>query len=59
MITVTPKQTITATSVDDLAALKAYLDRIGYTIGGEYATRGEDDGSLTVTITYPEWVLTV
>ena len=57
MATVTPTQTIVAADSSDLAALKSYLDRIGYTVAGESAARVDDDGALTVTITYPSWVL--
>ena len=56
MATFHPKHVIVADDAEDLTAVKAYLDGIGYTVGaGELATR-TDDG-LTVTIEYPDWTL--
>lgn len=57
MATFSPRHVIVADDAADLAAVKAYLDSIGYTVGGALATRTDDDGSLTVTVEYPDWVL--
>lgn len=56
MATFFPKHVIVADDAADLAAVKAYLDSIGYTAGGTLATRTDNDGGLTVTIEYPTWV---
>lgn len=56
MATFFPKHVIVADDAADLAAVKAYLDSIGYTAGGTLATRTDNDGGLTVTIEYPSWV---
>lgn len=57
MATVTPHHVIVCANAAELASLKSYLDRIGYTIGGEQASRSDDDGGLSVTVVYPSWVL--
>ena len=54
-----PCQEFVATDAADLVAVKAYLDGIGYTVGGEFATRTDIDASLTVRIEYPAWTLVV
>lgn len=59
MASVAPKQTITAANASEFAALQAYLDDLGYTVGGASATRVDDGDALTVTLTYPGWTLTV
>lgn len=58
MATVRPCHVIIADNADDLATVKAYLDRIGYkTTESTFAERVDKDAELTVTIDYPEWVL--
>lgn len=55
MATFYPCHRIVADDAADLLALKAYLDEVGYTVGGVSATRTDDDAALTIEIDYPAW----
>lgn len=52
-----PSMVLTVDNQGALNKLKAYLDGLGYTVGGPIAKRV--DVGLTITITYPTWTMEI
>lgn len=60
MATISPKQTIVCADQTEYNNLLAYLDNRQLTVAaGNLANRQEDAANFIVTISYPNWQLTI